>query len=92
MGEHLLALFGVNLAWGRPTLPCNKKLHKIQFNNGNSDNRESDEGGNGRATGFRRARRRPDRMADNPPEILVVSVAFSFPVFGGALASVRVFF
>jgi hypothetical protein len=53
------------------TLPCNKKLNKIiitrHFNNSNSDNGGSGRGVTGRAAGFRRARRRPDRMADNPP-------------------------
>jgi hypothetical protein len=39
----------------------------IYFNN-NSDNGEFDGGVTGRAAGFRRARRRPDRMADNPPD------------------------
>jgi hypothetical protein len=41
--------------------------HKIHLNN-NSDNGGSDRGDTGRAAGFRRARRRPDRMADNPPD------------------------
>jgi len=44
-----------------------KTRHKIHLNN-NSDNGGSDGGGTGRANGFRRARRRPDRMADNPPD------------------------
>ena len=39
-----------------------KTRHKLHLNN-NSDN-----GGSGRAAGFRRARRRPDCMADNPPD------------------------
>jgi len=44
-----------------------KTRHKIHLNN-NSDNGESDGGVTGRAAGFRRARRRPDRMADNLPD------------------------
>jgi len=44
-----------------------KTRHKIHLNN-NSDNGGSDGGVTGRAAGFRRARRRPDRMADNPPD------------------------
>ena len=43
-----------------------KTRHKLHLNN-NSDNGGSDRGDTGRAAGFRRARRRPDRMADNPP-------------------------
>jgi hypothetical protein len=43
-----------------------KTRHKIQFDNDNSDNRGSDGGVTGRAAGFRRAKHRPDRMADNP--------------------------
>jgi len=42
-----------------------KTRHKIHFNN-NSDNGGFGRGVTGRAAGFRRARRRPDRMADNP--------------------------
>ena len=45
-----------------------KTRHKIHFNNSNSDNGESGRGVTGRAAGFRRARRRPDRIADNPPD------------------------
>ena len=46
-----------------------KTSHKIHFNNNNnSDYGGSGRGVTGRATGFRRARRRPDRMADNPPD------------------------
>jgi hypothetical protein len=41
-----------------------KTRHKIHLNS-NSDNGGSDGGVTGRAAGFRRARRRPDRMADN---------------------------
>jgi hypothetical protein len=44
-----------------------KTRHKIHLNN-NSDNGGYDGGITGRAAGFRRARRRPDRMADNPPD------------------------
>jgi hypothetical protein len=44
-----------------------KTRHKIHLNN-NSDNGGSDGGVSGRAAGFRRARRWPDRMADNPPD------------------------
>jgi len=44
-----------------------KIRHKIHFNN-NSDNGRSDGGVTGRAAGFRRARRRPECMADNPPD------------------------
>jgi hypothetical protein len=43
----------------------------------------------GGAAGFRKARRRPDRMADNPPDphsSLLLFIFFS--IFGGALASV----
>jgi hypothetical protein len=40
--------------------------HKIHFNNNNINNGGSGRGVTGRAAGFRRARRRPDRMADNP--------------------------
>ena len=49
------------------TLPCDIKLiqdHKIQLDNDSIDNR----GVTGRAAGFRRARRRPVRMADNPSD------------------------
>jgi len=42
--------------------------HKIHLNN-NSDNGGSDGGVTSRATGFRRARRRPECMADNPPDL-----------------------
>ena len=42
--------------------------HKIHFNKSNSDNGGSGKGVTGRAAGFRRARRRPDRMADNLPD------------------------
>jgi hypothetical protein len=42
--------------------------HKIHFNNSNSDNGGSGRGVTGRAAGFRRARCRPDCMADNPPD------------------------
>jgi len=45
-----------------------KTRHKIHLKNNNSDNGGSDGGVTGRAAGFRRARRRPDRMADNPPD------------------------
>ena len=45
-----------------------KTRHRIHSNNSNSDNRGSDEGVTGRAAGFRRARRRPDHIADNPPD------------------------
>jgi len=45
-----------------------KTRNKIHFNNSNSDNGGSGRGVTGRAAGFRRARRRPDRMADNPPD------------------------
>ena len=44
-----------------------KTRHRIHSNNSNSDNRGSDEGVTGRAVDFRMARRKPDRMADNPP-------------------------
>jgi hypothetical protein len=44
-----------------------KTRHKIHLNN-NSDNGGSDGGITGRAAGFRRARRRLDCMADNPPD------------------------
>jgi hypothetical protein len=44
-----------------------KTRHKIHLNN-NSDNGGSDVGVTSRAAGFRRTRRRPDRMADNPPD------------------------
>jgi hypothetical protein len=44
-----------------------KTRHKIHLNN-NRDKGGSDGGVTGRAAGFRRARRRPDRMADNPPD------------------------
>jgi hypothetical protein len=44
-----------------------KTRHRIHLNN-NSDNGGSDEGVTGRAAGFRRARRRPDHIADNPPD------------------------
>ena len=44
-----------------------KTRHKIQLNN-NSDKGGSDGGVTGRAAGFRWARRRPDCMADNPPD------------------------
>jgi len=44
-----------------------KTRHKIHLNN-NSDNGGSDGGFTGRAAGFRRARHRPNRMADNPPD------------------------
>jgi hypothetical protein len=48
-----------------------KTRHKMHFNNNNnSDNGGSGRGVTGRAAGFRRARRRPDRMADNPPNPL----------------------
>ena len=43
-----------------------KTKHKIHLNN-NSDNGGPDGGVTDKAAGFRRARRRPDRMADNPP-------------------------
>jgi hypothetical protein len=42
--------------------------HKIHFNNSNSDNGGSGRGFTGRASGFRRSRRRPDRITDNPPD------------------------
>ena len=42
--------------------------HKIHINNSNSDNGGSGRGITGRAAGFRRAKRRPDRMADNPSD------------------------
>ena len=45
-----------------------KTRHKIHCINNNSDNRGYDWVVTGRADGFRRARRRPDRMADNPPD------------------------
>ena len=45
-----------------------KTRHKIHFNNSNSDNGGSGRGVTGRAAGFRRTRRRPDRMADNLPD------------------------
>jgi hypothetical protein len=41
-----------------------KTRHKIHFNNSTSDNGGAGRGVTG-AAGFRRARRRPDRMADN---------------------------
>jgi hypothetical protein len=44
-----------------------KTRQKIHFNNDISDNGGSDGGVTGKAAGFRRARGRPDRMADNPP-------------------------
>jgi hypothetical protein len=44
-----------------------KTRHKIHLNN-NSDDGGSDGGVTGRAAGFRRARRRPACMADNPPD------------------------
>ena len=44
-----------------------KTRHKIHLNN-NSDNGGSEEGVTGRAAGFRRARLRPECMADNPPD------------------------
>ena len=44
-----------------------KTRHKIHLNN-NSDNGGSDKGGTGRAAGFRRASRRLECMADNPPD------------------------
>jgi len=40
----------------------------MHFINDNSDNRRSDEGAAGRAAGFGKAGRRPDRTADNPPD------------------------
>ena len=43
-----------------------KIRHKIHFNN--SDNGGSGRGETGRAAGFRRAWRRPNRMADNLPD------------------------
>jgi len=45
-----------------------KTRHKIHLNN-ESDNGGSDGEVTGRAAGFSRARRRPDRMADNPPDL-----------------------
>jgi hypothetical protein len=45
-----------------------KTRHKIHFNNNNSDNGGSGRGVTGRAAGLNRARRRLDRMADNPPD------------------------
>jgi hypothetical protein len=45
-----------------------KTRHKIHFNNSKSDNGGTGRGDTGRAAGFRRARCRPDRMADNPPD------------------------
>ena len=45
-----------------------KTRHKIHCINNNSDIGGSDGEVTGRAAGFRRARRRPDRMADNPPD------------------------
>ena len=46
-----------------------KTRHKIHFSNNNSDNGGSaGRGVTGRAAVFRRARRKPDRMADNPPD------------------------
>ena len=45
-----------------------KTRHKIHLINNNSDNGGSDGGFIGSAAGFRRARRRPDRMADKPPD------------------------
>jgi len=45
-----------------------KTRHKIHFNNSNSDNGGSGRGVTGRAAGFRRARRRPECMSDNPPD------------------------
>ena len=42
-----------------------KTRYKIHLNN-NSDNGGSDGGVTGRAAGFRRARRRPECMDDNP--------------------------
>jgi hypothetical protein len=45
-----------------------KTRHKIHFSNSNSDNKGSGREVIGRAAGFKRARRRPDRMADNPPD------------------------
>jgi len=43
-----------------------KTRRKIHFNNSDSDNGGSGRGVTGRTAGFRRARRRPDRMTDNP--------------------------
>jgi hypothetical protein len=43
-----------------------KQDHKIHFNNDNSDNGGSIGRVTGRASGFRKARRRPHCMADNP--------------------------
>ena len=65
-----------------------KTRHKIHLHN-NSDNGGSDEGVTGREAGFRRARHRPDHMADNPPNFhyFLLSLFFS-SFFGGALASV----
>jgi len=44
-----------------------KTRHKIHLNN-NSDYGGSDGGVTGKAAGFRSARRKPDCMADNPPD------------------------
>jgi hypothetical protein len=57
-----------------------KTRHRIHFNNSNSDRWGSGRGVTGRAAGFRRARRRPDCMADNPP-VPHKSVLFLFFVF-----------
>jgi len=45
-----------------------KTRHKIHFYNNNNDNGGSGREVTGRTTGFRRARLRPNRMADNPPD------------------------
>jgi hypothetical protein len=66
-----------------------KTRHKLHLNNSNSDNWGSGSEVTGRAAGFRRARRRPDRMADNLGRRILSSLCcFSFPSLGGALASV----
>jgi hypothetical protein len=62
-----------------------KTRHKIHLNS-NSDNGGSDGGVTGRAAGFRRARRRPNCLADNRSSLVSVVSLLSF--FGGALASV----
>jgi len=58
---HCLAIKSLN--------KITKTRHKIHLNN-NSDNGGFDGGVTGRAAGFKRARRRPECMADNPPDPL----------------------
>ena len=69
--------------WCHAIKSLNKNKTQNTLDNDNSDkNKGSDGGVTGRAAGFRRDRRRPSRMADNPPDphLFLLFLIFRFPM------------